>query len=826
MPKDKDTGFDFASLSIRDLLEARDLYHFHLLNKANVIGTAIGRYLIRDEESWPSEDTKGQGVKGERTLKNASVRDYSWPCVLVFVQHWLTDDEFHAKTVSLSDFVPSSLYLADGREVPVCVVAVHPSETDPNEQTVQSWPQNTFGGGMRVSVEMQQAEHFASVGCLVSDGSLTYAVTARHVCGEPGTPLQGTLRGGAVRIGVSSVKQITRKPFTEVYPAFAARQTFLNLDVGLIEIDDINQWTCNVFGLPPIESIYDIYEQNLSLRLIDQDVVAFGAASGYLRGQIKALFYRYRSVGGHDYVCDFLIAPRAQSPNSRHGDSGTIWHIDLSSKKRSTDPEKDAELRALPILKHELHPLAIQWGGQTLVDGSAERVNFALATSLSNVCKLLDVELVTDHNTGVSGYWGRTGHYSIGNLAIGLIGNAKLKSFFAKNAENLSFALDKIEKKSFDSIVRDNLKTTGFSPLADVPDDIWKQLPPSWPKGRAGGRDIKPEKPFGSTGPEHPNHYADIDVPYGGKTLRALCLAKPGQYLTLSAWKAFYAALAKQADDAGDHALAKKRRDLFKQGILPFRVWQFFDQMVAYATAGDHIGFLTAAGTLAHYVGDACQPLHGSYLADGDPARMAHRTDKDGKPVIYGKGVHSAYETQMLGHNSDDLIPRLQHALPNAHGLQLVADGAHAAYDLIKTMDDVANILDPMDIVELYETLGAPANTAGYDKMWAKLGDATVQVMAVGIRHLAMLWEAAWVAGNGDAIPASKLDAIDPGHLRELYEKAEFMHSYTIDDIATAIPAAVGAGGPPVPSPAPAGHANPKKTGKPAKKKKTSHAKR
>src|SRR6478736_5089486 len=50
MPKDKDTGFDFASLSIRDLLEARDLYHFHLLNKANVIGTAIGRYLIRDEE--------------------------------------------------------------------------------------------------------------------------------------------------------------------------------------------------------------------------------------------------------------------------------------------------------------------------------------------------------------------------------------------------------------------------------------------------------------------------------------------------------------------------------------------------------------------------------------------------------------------------------------------------------------------------------------------------------------------------------------------------------------------------------------------------------
>src|SRR5262249_35561397 len=44
---------DFATLSVKDLLEARDLYHFHLANRENVVGTAIGRYLIRSRDPWP-----------------------------------------------------------------------------------------------------------------------------------------------------------------------------------------------------------------------------------------------------------------------------------------------------------------------------------------------------------------------------------------------------------------------------------------------------------------------------------------------------------------------------------------------------------------------------------------------------------------------------------------------------------------------------------------------------------------------------------------------------------------------------------------------------
>ena len=44
----------YSTLSIPDLLLARDQYHYQLMNKANVIATAIGYYRIRKKEHWPS----------------------------------------------------------------------------------------------------------------------------------------------------------------------------------------------------------------------------------------------------------------------------------------------------------------------------------------------------------------------------------------------------------------------------------------------------------------------------------------------------------------------------------------------------------------------------------------------------------------------------------------------------------------------------------------------------------------------------------------------------------------------------------------------------
>ena len=154
------------------------------------------------------------------------------------------------------------------------------------------------------------------------------------------------------------------------------------------------------------------------------------------------------------------------------------------------------------------------------------------------------------------------------------------------------------------TFVKKQLPHLSFIPLADVPDLIWKKTRGSVP----GGRDTAP-----NVGPEHPNHFADGDEPNPARrnvTLRNFSLADPQNNLTPKAWFDFYRDLYEAKGQ-------KKQHPSNKYGLLPFRVWQIFDLMVDYAKTGKLPQFVCAAGVLAHYVGDACQPLHGSYLADG-----------------------------------------------------------------------------------------------------------------------------------------------------------------------------------------------------------------
>jgi len=289
------TQQNFRALSVKDLLQARDLYHYHLLNKPNVVGTAIGLYLIRKSDMSPSEEraycrrTGAEPVKGERTLQNSTVRDYSWPCVLAFVREWLNASEFGAR-YKPEEMIPRTLYMPDGRMVPVCVVKVEQGEPMTDRLVDWHWPRRLFGGGMPIIVDAQKQTHQATSGCLVSDGHTTYALTSRHVCGNQGEPVFTLARGERVEIGRASARHLTRLPFTEIYPEFVGHRTYVNLDVGLIQLADLNQWTSQTFGLGPMGALADLNELNISTRLINAPVVAYGAASGRLEGRIKALF--------------------------------------------------------------------------------------------------------------------------------------------------------------------------------------------------------------------------------------------------------------------------------------------------------------------------------------------------------------------------------------------------------------------------------------------------------------------------------------------------------------------------------------------------------
>ena len=137
---------DFSTLSLKDLIEARDVYHFHLMSKANVVGTAVGLYLIRNDEDWPA--APGQAARPHRkrtyprTLHNSQVRDYSWPCIIVLVRQWIDEGEFGREgRPSPAQSVPTRLYLSDGRAVPVCIVLAPPVPQTPGAPLEPvAWP--------------------------------------------------------------------------------------------------------------------------------------------------------------------------------------------------------------------------------------------------------------------------------------------------------------------------------------------------------------------------------------------------------------------------------------------------------------------------------------------------------------------------------------------------------------------------------------------------------------------------------------------------------------------------------------------------------------
>jgi hypothetical protein len=714
---------DYMTLSLRDVLEARDHYHVHLSHLSNVVGTAVGRYLIRKNDWYadnpPTTVRKTPPLTTPRTLFNTVVRDWSWPCVLVFVNKWQPKRAF-AKEPDL--MVPRALYLPDGRVIPTCTVLVESNAELSLPDYHFSLPNSFIGGGYVTLASVQGRQHVGSIACLVTDGDLTYALTNRHVTGAAGREAFTLFSGKRTRIGVSDANQVNYRPFSKMYDGWAGNNVQLHLDAGLIQVDDIADWTAQVASIGPMAEWLDFSTDNLTLDLIGEYVRAFGAASGELRGSILGLFYRYSTAAGTDYVTDFLIAPRSLAEiGTLHGDSGTLWFWEQWDE----DDVKKPRLT--------LRPFAMQWGGQSWVDnGVSKRTGrFALATSLSGICRELGVTPVRDFNAELPEYWAAVGHYTIGYFACdGLAGG--LGVLMKANQDRVSYPLNSIASTT-------KIKQrgpSGFVPLADVPDRIW-----------AHGQMVR-----GSA--DKPNHFADMDQKdpkNRNKTLLQLC--KNTQNINPSFWLSYY-------DQVGDKG----------KGLLPFRVWQFFDEMVDALSqkTPDLTRFVCAAGICSHYVGDACQPLHISYLHDGEP----------GKPgqSARGKGVHTAYEDKMLRQNSVELLAMIKKKLQGRAKLKPPTTGQEAANLTVALMQRTFATLKPQEIVDGY--------VDGKD-LWREFGQATIQVMADGVMTLKAIWLGAWNISKGRSISQKKLIGVEFKDLKDLYMRKTWMPSKNLKTIAS-----------------------------------------
>jgi hypothetical protein len=773
-----DPQFDYHSLSLLDLIHARDLYHLHLTKRKGAIATAIGCYLIRKGDSWPGDEKKVKGM-GPKTFETAEVRTYSWPCILVFVEKWVDESKMKAQGYGSHDLIPDRLFMPDGKVVPVCVVEA-PRELVSRPTAVHpQLPKNFFGGGYPVIADVQNEQHIASVGCLVTDGHTVYALTNRHVAGRPGETLYAPLEGERIPIGVSSKKQLGRMEFEKVYPHWPGKNVYINADIGLIEVTDKTRWTPQIYSIGTMGPIADLSMDNLSLDLLKTDrdgnglanLCAFGAASGEMYGRIWAFFYRYKSVGGFEYVADLLIGPRTGKDRrpfkTEHGDSGTVWLLE-PRKDTTGDPAT-------------YRPIAVQWGGDVLTasHGSA-RQPFALATLLSTVCTLLEVDPIRDWGFALPEYWGTVGHFTIANLACEVVSEPALRNLLNANLENITFQLGDITIKG-----TKGLSTRGFVPLADVPDLVWKMSP-----RLPGGQVIPGSRGPRGHNPEQPNHFADMDQPPPDGTPDLLTLCNNPNNIDPDVW-IDYARKFPPKQAGTDPAAA--------MGLLPFRVWQIYDAMVGFLKAGQRDEFVCAAGVLAHYVGDACQPLHISFLHHGDPdnpvtTTITHTKGKKAgqtETVNLSSGVHEDYEQTMFrdahgsAHEGEDLKTRLQ-ALLNEGGSNgtLVPGGRAAAIATVDLMKQTFATIHPKEICDAYDAAleNGSSKSEILDMLFTTFGDRTVEVMSFGCRHLALLWERAWAEGDGSA-NIEDLTASKPSDLARIYNKHNFVQSFLLTEI-------------------------------------------
>lgn len=767
------------------------MFHVHLINKKNVVATAIGRYLIRTSDIDPNGKYKPHKTKKERTLYNSIVIDISWPCILVFVEEWEKEEALiHHGSANI---VPKTVYMPDGRVVPICIVLapkVHASNPSVEFDKLQ-FPSNLFGTGFPAIVEVQGRQNIGTIGCLVTDGHKYFALTNKHVTGEGGEVIKSMQGTKTIKIGTSSSSYIGKKPFNQLYNGWQNNNMLVSCDTGLIEIDNISRWKTELPIIDTMDEIFDLNTSNISFGLIAEHqykngkiedaengkVIGYGAVSGLMEGEIFGLFYRYKSIGGMEYVSDFLIGGRnGETLNLHHGDSGSLWLIETVDENK----------------KKKLQPIALHWGQHQFIEQkSKSRLAFSLSTCLSNICREMDVDLVRGWNIDLDYSWGPIGHYTVGNKAIDVVNNKNLKKFLLNNADNISFKNDNEIYKGFNTKTNKNARLTkdpdeGFCALADVPDIIWKQykLSADGTKGTAWGR----------KGDENPNHYADADAPTtdNGKTLYDLCDSQ--DKMTVEVWQNYYNNIDKAK-------IGLDPNEKVSNGLICFRVWQIFDYMVEAASKGHKDKFIFGAGVITHYLGDACQPLHSSYMSDGNPVdnkKEMYTPPKGGpkhpKGVPYerienaGSGVHVAYEDHMIDdYITSDIMPGLKAMLEkktsaiNKETIIKIDSGQAAAFAVLQLMKLTQETITPIDIVETFKSVKGTDRVS--ETLYEQFGERTIEVLARGCKYLAAIWDAAWEIGNGNS-KIKSLTKVKEADLIALYREPSELPSLHLDTIA------------------------------------------
>ena len=170
---------------------------------------------------------------------------------------------------------------------------------------------------------------------------------------------------------------------------------------------------------------------------------------------------------------------------------------------------------------------------------------------------------------------------------------------------------------------------------------------------------------------------------------------------------------------------------------------------------------------MAHYVGDACQPLHVSQFHYGHPGANEEK-------------VHSVYESTMLNQHAAEMNAAVRKVVddrsvdrPAVHG-----NGHDAAVAVVELMRRTIARLPPLTVIDVYND--TRHRTAG---MWDQLGDRTAQCLVDGALTLAAIWQSAWRQGQPHEAPVTLAEAFDEDKLAELYNTRTFVQSFELQEL-------------------------------------------
>lgn len=403
------------------------------------------------------------------------------------------------------------------------------------------------------------------------------------------------------------------------------------------------------------------------------------------------------------------------------------------------DPNTDEDMKAIGVL----------WGGQQDVSGG-DNQPLGLFTNLGTICQQFDIELVCDWNRGYDEYFGAYAHIVLPSLCASVIKDKNLKTLMNNHINYISMPLG-------ETVVKDTKgkSKADFVPLSNVPDLVWKMYSKYYRTYEAA------------------NHFADMDQKDPGdknKTLLDLC--KDSANIDPKVWVKFY------------DKLAVKDRDM---GALPFRIAQIFDAMVKAAKAGNKAKFVGEAGILTHYVFDACQPMHISYMHHGNPDRKElKKIGGKMKEVPIAYNVHDEFDTQMIEFYSEKIkecLPKLVKRKALVYKPNSIKTAREAAVEALGLMRQTIDKANPIEIVANFEELVRSTKADRFKILWERYGDGLMESIAEGVIFAARLWESAWLVGNGKR-KIQNTSAVPADDLKRLYETKEgFLNSVKLKNI-------------------------------------------